>query len=212
MGHDFLSLKKRKLPLRHLSLRRQEGATLFIVLVILVAMLILTVSTSQSNVFLERSSSNGREIDIAFQAAETGLRAGEAAAAMLSGPADGDANCTNNGVCYLGNNSYQLSLGNWSGYSIIQAARTPAPAGATAAVTANWTSILDSGGPAVILPNNTVPGVIRQPSYLIEVLPSARAGEDGSNILYVYRVTAKGFGQGPNSGVVLQSVYSPPSR
>lgn len=179
------------------AIARQKGSALIIVLVALTALLILTVATSRSNVFLERASSNSREMDLAFQAAETALRAGEAAASALAGPSDGDANCATNGVCYLGNNNYRLTLGAWSGMSVIQAAKAP-------------TSILDAA-PAVTLPAGTVAGVSRQPSYLIEILPSSRAGEDGSSIIYLYRVTAKGFGLGPNSSAVVQSVFAPPS-
>lgn len=175
----------------------QRGSALIIVLVVLTALLILSVATSRGNVFLEKASSNSREMDLAFQSAETALRAGEAAAAALAGPSDGDANCSTNGVCYLGNNGYRLGLGAWSGMAMIDAAKAP-------------NSILDAA-PAVALPAGTVSGVSRQPSYLIEILPSARAGEDGSTIIYLYRVTAKGWGQGANASVVVQSVFAPPS-
>lgn len=177
--------------------RDQGGSALIIVLVLMVVLLVLSVSTSRSNVFLERASSNSREMDLAFQAAETALRAGEAAAASLAGPSDGDANCSVNGVCYLGNNNYRLTLGAWNGKSVMEAAKAP-------------NSILDAE-PAKTLAANTIDGVSRQPSYLIEILPSARAGEDGSSIIYLYRVTAKGWGKGANSSVVVQSVFAPPS-
>lgn len=204
-----LSKSPRPLGLKRASLKAMRGASLIIVLVILAAMLVLTVVVSQSNVFLERASSNSREVDVAFQAAETALRAGELAAAGLAGPSDGDANCAN-GICYLADNGYRLSLGQWAGLSVTQAARETAPPGASASQQAAWVSLLDAGGPAVTLPAGTVPSAIRQPSYVIEILPSARAGEDGSSIIYVYRITAKGYGRGANSAVVVQSVYSPP--
>lgn len=200
----------RNVPATRALRASQRGSALVIILVLLVAMLILTVMTSQSNVFLERASSNSREVDVAFQAAETALRAGELAAAGLSGPSDGDADCAG-GVCYLGNDSYQLTLGNWSGLTVLEAVQPSAPSSASAAVKSSWVSMMDAGGPAIPLAAGTVGGVRAQPRYLIEVLPSVKAGDDNSAIRYVFRVTAKGYGQGANSGVVVQSVYSPPS-
>jgi type IV pilus assembly protein PilX len=46
------------------------------------------------------------------------------------------------------------------------------------------------------------------PRYLIELLPSVRAGEDaGKARQAVFRITAFGYGARPGTLVVLQSVY-----
>lgn len=49
-----------------------------------------------------------------------------------------------------------------------------------------------------------IPGVARQPEYLIEIVSR------GSNRLFFFRITARGFGASENTQVVLQSYFQPP--
>jgi type IV pilus assembly protein PilX len=49
-----------------------------------------------------------------------------------------------------------------------------------------------------------IPGVARQPEYLIEIVSR------GSNRLIFFRITARGFGASENTQVVLQSYFQPP--
>ncbi|HET7866324.1 MAG TPA: PilX N-terminal domain-containing pilus assembly protein [Burkholderiaceae bacterium] len=49
-----------------------------------------------------------------------------------------------------------------------------------------------------------IPGVARQPEYLIEII------DRGSSRLPFFRITARGFGASENTEVVLQSYFQPP--
>lgn len=56
---------------------QQSGAVLVVSLLLLLVMTVLALGASQSTRMQERMAGNARDIDIAFQAAEAGLRAGE---------------------------------------------------------------------------------------------------------------------------------------
>lgn len=67
---------------------RQRGAVLVVSLLMLLVMTILGVAAMQMTRFEERMAGNSRDINIAFQGAEAGLRDGEQRiASMLSEPA-----------------------------------------------------------------------------------------------------------------------------
>lgn len=95
---DCCTMKPSFNPLRHHARRRQGGAVLVVGLIILVILTLLGVQAMRSNVLQERMAGNMRERNLAFQAAESALRLGEA-----SGPFDA-AN-----VDLVGN------LANWDG-------------------------------------------------------------------------------------------------
>ena len=67
-----------------LGAKRQSGAVLVIGLIILVVLTLLGVQGMRTNVAQERMAANMRERNVAFQAAESALRVGEA-----TGPFDG---------------------------------------------------------------------------------------------------------------------------
>ncbi|MBD3893974.1 PilX N-terminal domain-containing pilus assembly protein [Hydrogenophaga sp.] len=75
--------------------RRQQGAVLVVGLIILVVLTLMGVQAMRTNLVQERMASNMRDRNLAFQAAEAALRAGEAyvqgqAAADLPDPANWD--------------------------------------------------------------------------------------------------------------------------
>ncbi len=76
--------------------RHQQGAVLVVGLIILVVLTLMGVQAMRTNLVQERMASNMRERNLAFQAAEAALRAGEArvqqapAAADLPDPANWD--------------------------------------------------------------------------------------------------------------------------
>lgn len=57
--------------------KKQSGAVLIISLIFLIVLTILAVASTKSALFQERISGNSRNLNIAFQAAEAGLRLGE---------------------------------------------------------------------------------------------------------------------------------------
>lgn len=193
--------------LRHRrSPSRQRGASLLVTLALVAGVLIIAVMSVGGNISSERGSANARDADIAHQGAEAALRAGEAAARSLAGSSDGAADCSSAkaGVCYLKDNNYRLSAAAWQGLTIAQAANCPR----SECATPSTPSILDAS-PATSLADGFISGVSRQPSYIIEVLPAAVAGEEAQSVVWMYRITAKGWGKSSATQVVLQSVYYP---
>jgi len=61
-----------------LSLTKQSGAVLIVSLIMLLLLTLIGVSSSQVTGLEEKMASNSRDQNLAFQAAETALRAGEA--------------------------------------------------------------------------------------------------------------------------------------
>jgi type IV pilus assembly protein PilX len=60
-----------------LNIRRQNGAILVVSLLLLLVLTVLALSGSQATRMQERMAGNARDLDIAFQAGEAGLRASE---------------------------------------------------------------------------------------------------------------------------------------
>ncbi len=60
-----------------LNTRRQDGAILVVSLLLLLVLTVLALSASQATRMQERMAGNARDLDIAFQAGEAGLRAAE---------------------------------------------------------------------------------------------------------------------------------------
>lgn len=174
---------------------RTRGVALPVVLILLTGLILLGTVVAISNVGSERTSANARDQDVAQQAAEAALRAGEQyASANLSGPATGSSSCAN-GLCWLGSNNYQMT-GTYAGKTVNQAIWPTSGA-----------SILDNGGPAVVLPATASPNSAYAPRYIIEIQAFTMPGEDVSTANWAYRVSAKGYGHDPATQVVLQSVY-----
>lgn len=78
--------------------RRERGATLVVVLILLVVMTILGLAAMRSTLLEERMSANMMDRSLGFQAAESALRQGEAVAAALAAPPGVGSGCSA-GVC-----------------------------------------------------------------------------------------------------------------
>jgi type IV pilus assembly protein PilX len=59
------------------SIRRQNGAILVVSLLLLLVMTVLALTASQATRMQERMAGNARDLDLAFQAGEAGLRGAE---------------------------------------------------------------------------------------------------------------------------------------
>lgn len=161
----------------------QQGAVLFIALIMLLVMTLIGVTSMSSTLMEERMAGNMREINIAFQSAEAALREGEK---YLEGATLPSFNGTNG--------LYK-----------------PATAGNPQVwdVTANW-SATGTGSRAY---TGTIAELAEQPRYMIEELPAVPApgGTTTSDTpapdTGMYRVTARSFGRSDTTIIMLQSTY-----
>lgn len=163
-------------------LQRQGGAVLIISLIMLLVLTLLGMSAMRNATLEEKMAGNTRDLNLAFNAAEAGLRGGEAA---LSGtavlpPFSGtviDETVTGNG--YFEANTSLWRLINWSTQSLEL--------------------------------TTTLAGVAAQPRYYLEEMPAVTSGgslEAGVAMeVGMYRVTAIGYGRTDTAVAVLQSTF-----
>lgn len=165
--------------------RAQSGAVLVTALVLLVVLTLLAVTSSRSSLTEERVTSNTQDANVAFQAAEAALRAGEE---FLQQP---------NLPYFEGNDGlYQ-----------------PAPpTGAPLWSTVDWLSAAATRQYSGL---DDAPGSLSQAqaSYIVEELPPvAGPGESLAADAPVdetqnYRITARGLGIAGNARATVQSIY-----
>lgn len=186
------------------SLSSQRGAVLVIALLFLVILTMLGVSSMTTTTLEEKMAGNARDYNLALQAAEAALRDAErdirnvaaistftaVRTSPISGATDFDASCTN-GLCLP--------------------TVTTCTAGAT-----NATEVLSksfTAAPSVQYGTYTgatsITGVAAQPRYLIEAIRVCPIGQNPSNKIFYYRVTARGVGANTNTQVTLQQVFRP---
>lgn len=192
--------------------RRQQGASLIVALLMLVAVLLLGVSAAEIALQGEKASRNDRDRQIAFQAAEAGLMDAELDIENSLGGAksrsaifarDSKEGFTDG--CGAGTGNKYLGLCN-------RAADGAVPV---------WQTVdfLDTSGQARSVPYGWFTGQSFQagsgslpakpPRYVIELMAYNREGEGTSieDMTYFYRVTAIGFGMRDTTQVVLQTFY-----
>ncbi len=175
----------------HQRVRREQGAVLIIGLVFLLVLTMLGISAMSINTLEERMAGNSRDLNLAFQAAESGLRDAELDILTNIGPASGfDASCTN-GLCLPPSSSTPLAQSiDWS----------------DASITREYGAYTGTG-PLKL--------VSSQPRYLIELLPALPASPGQSIATGIkpasggvaYRISALGVGGRSESRVILQSLF-----
>jgi type IV pilus assembly protein PilX len=175
----------------HHPARREQGVVLIVGLVFLLVLTMLGISAMSINTLEERMAGNSRDLNLAFQAAESGLRDAELDIFNNIGPDSGfDAACTN-GLCLPPSSSTPLAQSiNWSDTSITRAYGA-------------YTGV----GPLEL--------VSSQPRYIIEVLPalpvnpgqSIATGIKPASGGVAYRISALGVGGRSESRVILQSLF-----
>ena len=179
----------------------QRGFVLIVALVLLLILTILGLAAAQSTSLQERMAGNARNRDLAFQAAEAGLRAAESCIpSAMSLPV-----CTNFSA-------------NANGNYLFDPANPPPPSNLNTplwAVNGFWNN------PAYVLSYPAITGaslpyVATQPEIIIEKLPAIAA--PGGNIgqqqfggstpmIQNYRITVLGFG-GDNSATAMLQVIN----
>jgi type IV pilus assembly protein PilX len=166
----------------------QNGSALIIGLIFLVMLTVIGITSMQSTTLEEKMAGNQRDRSVAFQAAETALRDGEAYLLATTSPAFVTA-CTG-GLCSVGNTpnvtTYTWSDGNYIAYGV-----SPSPA-------------------ASITPLPQIPNVSQQPRYFIVDLGANTVPLSGCSggSAHGYRIIARGWGQNINTQVTLDTVYA----
>lgn len=168
----------------------QRGVVLIVALILLLVLTMIGVGVTQSTSLEERMAANNRDKDLAFQAAEGGLRNGE------SGLLQGIYTNFNNT-----NGEYEFD-----------------PTQPSIWTTINWsdsTKVIAYGGtPLTFGPSQPLP---QQPVFIVEELPPVPA--PGQNLgateygdtptIQLFRITSLGTGGDTNSQAMLQTVFQP---
>ncbi|MCF1182092.1 PilX N-terminal domain-containing pilus assembly protein [Marichromatium gracile] len=160
-------------PLHH----RQRGAVLIIALIFLTVLALIGTTSAVQNTQQERMSTSIRNHDLAFQAAETALRAADQAL-MADTISDRDQFEQDHTIAHDADNTpaYRRDRFNW-------------------------------GQTQVVSVSTALDGLAEQPRYVIERLSEAPCEPGGTRQCAYYRVSARGVGADPASVVILQSLY-----
>lgn len=175
---------------------RQHGVALVMSMVFLMILTMIGITAMTTSSLEEKMAGNQQNKHSAFQAAEAGLRVGEALIRTWAVGAEPD-----------------FTL-NTAGYY------EPAPAGSAPVWgTVDWKN--GCGAAVICLPANSISGVKTQPRYIIEKLGDVTGSSTGGGSLVagfaappaasggatMYRVTAHGTGGTDAAVAELQSVY-----
>ena len=182
----------------HIQINNQRGVALITSLIFLVILTLLGLSVVNSTTAEEKMSRNTRDVDVAFAAAEAGLRDAEL---HLTGAyqwpynglkaTDFDTACTN-GLCDSSVAATFSSINDLDFY------------GATG-LGSNSRKIGSVTGTAEISGLRSAD----QPRYMIEKVCTTLGSRKGFCSTPAFRITAKSRGRLPNTLVVLQEVYLP---
>ena len=172
--------------LHQLTLKRsQTGVVLIVGLVMVVLISIVALAAIKGSGLQEAMSGNARDRNIAFQAAEAGLTAGESIVdetLVAVAPTCPSAVCSGNRNANPADSVIYFDETAWINNSILTT--------------------------AMALPTNT------QPRFIVEELPLYRP-DDGSNVdgigsvteIVPYRITSRGVGLTAESTAIIQSFY-----
>lgn len=196
---------------RHAS---QNGATLLITLLLLIVVLLLGIAAAQIALQGEKSSRNDRDHQIAFQAAEAALLDAEMDIQQSPDPARSRSHLfvaggslgfpgTGDQLCFSGEQN--ISLGLCRHQEGTSAAWQHVDFLDTVAHTASSVPYGKFTGQSFQSGQGLLPA--RLPRYIIELMPSRRAGTSAEQTDYLYRVTAVGFGVRETTQVALQTFY-----
>lgn len=168
----------------------QRGAVLFIALILLLVLTLIGVTSMQSTTLQERMAGNMRDYNLAFQAAEVALRAGEV---FLQQPV-------------LPN--FSDDIGFYQAVDMTQS-NPPDPIYETV----DW----DNAGESAAIGSyddgpSTLEGVATPPSYIVEELPpvipvGGSLAADTAAVSVMYRITAHATGGSDKAEVILQTTF-----
>jgi len=169
-----------------MMLTNQQGVTLPIALVFLLALTLLGTAAITTSAFQERMSHNMREHTLAFQAAESALIEAENWLMSLTAEPNPEVSCSSQ-PCVINldpTRYFEEQDDTW------------------------WSS--DSNTAA--FSDGSISGVSNQPRYVIEyfrfVADTPTVGQGVPEGVHYYRITAKGYGGDGNAFVILQTTLA----
>ncbi|MBC7498973.1 MAG: pilus assembly protein [Herminiimonas sp.] len=197
--------------------RKQDGISLVIVLILLIAATFLGVSAGIIALQAEKASRGDRDRQIAFQAAE---------AALIDAQRDIDTAPTGAGARQR---AAPFARDSAAGFPASEQAQACNPASdpsgfglcrrALAGAPATWLAVdlTDTTSNGVSVPYGSFTGQsfpvgqgslpALPPRYVIELMNYSQPGQDATVASYAYRITAIGFGSNSKTQVVLQAFY-----
>lgn len=163
--------------------RAQRGAALITGLIFMVVLTLISMAALRGTILEEKMAGNARDVDLAFQAAEAALRAGEQVLNGATLPSFGTtgAYLTSSGNSTRGYDSYWTQTHGWTTSDSVALASVPT-------------------------------GAYAAPRFVIEQMPSV-AGGGGSlkagpvTLSGIFRITARGVGGNSNTRIYLQETY-----
>ena len=172
-----------KPPLKCGQLKNQRGVVLIMSLTILMVLTLVGVSSMKTSSLQERMSGNARDYQIAFEAAEIALRAGEDYVTSISTTTDFSTTGTNGK--YVARTT--TSTGAWE-------------------IDSNWTA---GNTESVTLANVSkdpefMVEILDSTYGQVDSLDPAGSP---TGIIALFRVTARGYGKNPNTRVMLQADF-----
>lgn len=205
MSGNLMMLTPSWPALRH---HAQRGASLIIVMLILIVVSVLGIGSAQIALMSERGARNDRDLQVAWQAAEAALMDAE----FDIHPSPRPATPTVRQSLFDGKNSTPFIDGcGTSGNSVglCNSGLTGKPAWLTADFMATGSSAATTQFGAFTGRSFAAgaPGIqpAMAPRYIIELVPDLVG--DRSNPTFLYRVTAMGFGPRADIQAVLQTLY-----
>jgi type IV pilus assembly protein PilX len=181
------------------SPNRQSGVVLIVSMIMLVILMLIATTGMQVNSMEEKMAGNMRDKDLAFQAAESALRAAESS---LDPPA------TLPTFSVSGTNGfYDLSVVSSSPIDIKSDDSLKSDSFWRTGTNTDSTST-DTSTTVAKSTINSLGNEIEAPQYIIEKLPALPSC---TSQCQPYRITVRATGGSKNSVVILQSVYTPSS-
>lgn len=170
-------------PLNHRQHKNQRGVVLIMALTILMVLTLVGVSAMKTSSLQERMSGNSRDYQIAFEAAEIALRAGEDYVKTISTTADFSAAGANGKYTSRAITSTEA----WENES-------------------NWTS---GNAESVTLADVSKDPefMIEIVDSTYGQVDSLEPGGAPTGVISLFRVTARGYGKNPNTRVMLQADF-----
>lgn len=219
-------------PHQRSSRGAQRGASLIVVLLILVVVSILGVGGAQIALMAERGSRNDRDMQMAWQSAEAALIDAELDLTTPASGASSPARGALFGMSFVGTPARAVQSEKVNGSIFVADCGAKTTPNATSA----WglCSLPNTGKPAWLTADFTATGnnakavefgaftgrtfaagalgaqPVRAPRYVIEAIQdegAASRDKTAPEVNYVYRVTSMGFGPREDIQAVLQMVY-----
>lgn len=175
----------------------QAGMSLFPALMFLLVLAVIGVSALNSTLMQEKMVSNTRDTNLAFQAAESGLRDAEADVVKNVGAGTVFSASCSSGLC--------TPPSTW-----------PTPSSSDISKAIDWNNAALTRGYGAYTAAPTLSDVAAQPQYVIEKLSTLPVGPGGSVGIGVsaphsggsaYRLTVLATGARPETQVILQSTF-----